>query len=54
MHSDGQIRQIYIRLEANRIQNERIKRSGYENRNRKHEMGSYEQRLIIGLILDYK
>jgi len=43
--------QVSIKLEANKIQDKETRRSGYGNGNKKHEMGSYEQRLIIELVL---
>ena len=39
---DNQIRQILIKLEANRIQNEGIERNSYGNRNKEHEIGFYK------------
>jgi len=51
---NGQIKQMSIRSKAKRVQNEGMKRSSYGNRKSKHGIGFYKQRLIIGLMLDYR
>jgi len=45
---------MLIRSEANRVQNKGIGKNGHRNKRRANRIGSNKQRLIVGLILDYR
>ena len=48
------MKQVSIRSEDNRVQNEEMERNSYKNKKSKHGIGFHKQRLIIGLMLGYR